>query len=61
MSSDLLVYNLQRPHKYDHTLRLSNRSFGKEFGIYLWSEIPQAETDHVMLTEGINRTHKTDI
>ena len=62
MSSDLLVDNLQLPHKYDHTLRLSNKSFGKEFGIYLWSEIPQTgQTDHVLLTEGIDRTHKTDI
>ena len=58
MSSDLLVYNLQLPYKYDHALRLSNRLFG----IYLFSDIPQTgQTDHVLLTEGIDRTHRTDI
>ena len=62
MNSDLLVYNLQLPYKYDHALRLSNRIFGNVFGIYLFSEIPQTgQTDHVLLTEGIDRTHKTDI
>ena len=45
-ASDLLMYKLRLPYKYDHW---EFASFGETFGNHLWKELPQiAQTENVI-------------